>query len=345
MTGSEILGTPYQSPWWLPDGHSQTVWRKLSRQPVLQRRRQRIELADGDFIDVDHAQPLQQASAVSDSPWVLLVHGLAGCSSSPYILAMQACLQQQGLHSVAMNLRGCSGEPNRLALAYHSGCSDDVEQVVTSLADSGMAGRPLMVIGYSLGANVLLKWASHTAHQQALQAVISVSNPFSLALCSRQMSAGLTAWYGRYFLRRLRNDLLAKRQYFVEQGQEQEVSRIDALGPLQTLRTLWEFDDRVTAPLHGFADAADYYQRCSSRQFINRIKVPLLMVHGLNDPIIPPSALPAPEEHAATVIRDLHSAGGHVGFARPGQPQWLEQRIWRFIELTQNRHWCSVGGN
>lgn len=342
---AELLGGPYQSPWWLPDGHSQTVWRKFSRSPALSRRRQRIELTDGDFIDVDLAEPAQQANAEPGTPWVLLVHGLAGCSSSPYILAMQACLQQQGLLSAAMNLRGCSGEPNRLAPAYHSGCSDDVEQVVTSLAESLMTAHPLVVIGYSLGANVLLKWASHTVHQQRLQAVVSVSNPFSLALCSQQMSEGVTALYGRYFLRRLRNDLLAKRQLLAEQGQTQSVSQIDALGSLQSLRTLWEFDDRVTAPLHGFADAADYYQQCSSRQFVGKINVPVLMVHGLNDPIIPPSALPARDELPATVICDIHDVGGHVGFARPGAPRWLEQRIWRFIELTQNRHWCSVGGN
>ncbi|ALO47582.1 YheT family hydrolase [Pseudohongiella spirulinae] len=344
MNRAEVLGAPYQSPWWLPDGHTQTVWRKFSRQPTLQRRRQRIELADGDFIDVDLAEPLQLAGDTG-RPWVLLVHGLAGCSSSPYVLAMQAYLQQQGLPSAAMNLRGCSGEPNRLALAYHSGCSDDVEQVVATLMTLEMSDRPLIVIGYSLGANVLLKWASHTRYQQSLQAVISVSNPFSLALCSQQMSAGVTAWYGRYFLRRLRNDLLAKREYLVKLGHEREVSQIDALGPLQSLRTLWEFDDRVTAPLHGFSNAADYYQRCSSRQFINKINVPVLMVHGLNDPIIPPSALPMPDELPATVIRDVHRTGGHVGFARPGEPRWLEQRIWRFIELTQSRHWCSVGGN
>lgn len=322
----------YRPPWWLPGGHLQTVWRKLGKTSVPWRRRQRIELRDGDFIDIDHAPAWHLADPAR--PVVLLVHGLAGSSSSPYILAMQNLLQQHDYHSIAINLRGCSGEVNRLPIAYHSGCSPDIEQVITSLAETVLKDASLAAIGYSLGANVLLKWASETAFAQQLTALVSVSNPFSLDLCCEQMNRGVSFWYGRYFLQRLRGDLIAKRHFFLRQNHLHHVAQIDALGSLDKLRTLWEFDDAVTAPLHGFAGAEDYYQQCSSRQFISKVPASTLIVHGMNDPIIPLHALPARATLPAHVSCDLHPAGGHVGFAMSGHKDWLERRILDFIAVN-----------
>lgn len=327
MTGLPPATTTLTAPWWLPGGHLQTIWRKLATTPSLIRQRQRIELTDGDFIDVDHL-----SAAGNNKPLVFLLHGLAGCSASPYILAMQHTLHTAGYDSVAMNLRGCSGDHNRLAIAYHSGCSDDVEEVIAALMTPQQ--RPLVVIGYSLGANVLVKWLSETRFRNRLQAAVSVSNPFALDLCCAQMKSGMAYWYGRYFLRRLRTDLLRKQAAFRQQGQDQEVERIRQLGPLDGLQTLWEFDDAVTAPLHGFAGAEDYYQRCSSRQFIASTPVPTLIVHSHNDPIIPLRSLPSPDQMPAQVSWEILPFGGHVGFAMKGQNDWLERRILRFIELT-----------
>lgn len=319
--------TALAAPWWLPGGHLQTIWRKLAAAPSLIRQRQRIELADGDFIDVDHLP-----AGGSDRPLVFLLHGLAGCSASPYILAMQHSLHTAGYDSVAMNLRGCSGDHNRLAVAYHSGCSDDVEQVIATLM--AQQQRPLVVIGYSLGANVLVKWLTETRFKAQLRAAVSVSNPFALDLCCAQMNSGMPYWYGRYFLRRLRTDLQRKQAAFEQQGRDEEVRRIHELGPLGRLQTLWDFDDAVTAPLHGFAGAEDYYQRCSSRQFIAGTPVPTLIVHSQNDPIIPLHSLPSPQQMPARVSWEILPFGGHVGFAMKGQNDWLERRILRFIELT-----------
>lgn len=315
------------APWWLPGGHLQTIWRKLATVPSLIRQRQRIELTDGDFIDVDH---LHAGVESADKPLVFLLHGLAGCSASPYILAMQHTLHTAGYDSVAMNLRGCSGDHNRLAIAYHSGCSDDVEEVMAALM--ARQQRRLVVIGYSLGANVLVKWLTETRFKNALCAAVSVSNPFSLDLCCARMNSGMAYWYGRYFLRRLRTDLLRKRDAFVQQGRDDEVQKINRLGALDGLHTLWDFDDAVTAPLHGFAGAEDYYQRCSSRQFIADTPVPTLVVHSHNDPIIPPHSLPSPEQTPARVSWEILPSGGHVGFAMKGHNAWLEHRILRFIE-------------
>lgn len=330
MSGLSPAFTGPIAPWWLPGGHLQTIWRKLATVPSLIRQRQRIELADGDFIDVDHLHARSPDAESADKPLVFLLHGLAGCSASPYILAMQHTLHTAGYDSVAMNLRGCSGDHNRLAIAYHSGCSGDVEEVIATL----MAQQPrrLVVIGYSLGANVLIKWLSETRYKTALSAAVSVSNPFSLDVCCAQMKSGMAYWYGRYFLRRLRTDLQRKRDVFREQGLDDEARRIEQLGALDGLQTLWDFDDAVTAPLHGFAGAGDYYERCSSRQFIADTPVPTLVVHSHNDPIIPLHSLPSPDQMPAHVSWEILPSGGHVGFAMKGHNDWLEQRILRFIE-------------
>ncbi|HDZ08044.1 YheT family hydrolase [Pseudohongiella sp.] len=333
MTELSTAAVSPVAPWWLPGGHLQTIWRKLAAAPSLIRQRQRIELADGDFIDVDHLHAGGSDVAGADRPLVFLLHGLAGCSASPYILAMQHTLHGAGYDSVAMNLRGCSGDHNRLAIAYHSGCSGDVEEVMAALM--ARQQRPLVVIGYSLGANVLVKWLSETRFKNQLCAAVSVSNPFSLDLCCAQMKTGMAYWYGRYFLRRLRTDLQCKRDAFVRQGRDDQVQAINRLGALDGLQTLWDFDDAVTAPLHGFAGAEDYYQRCSSRRFIADTPVPTLVVHSHNDPIIPLHALPTRDQTPAHVSWEILPSGGHVGFAMKGHNAWLEHRILRFIEQAQ----------
>lgn len=174
-------------------------------------------------------------------------------------------------------------------------------------------------------------------------AAVSVSNPFDLLQCCEEMDSGIAYWYGRYFLKRLRSDLLAKQAVFQHHSRDDQLAIISQLGPLHGLRTLREFDDAVTAPLHGFAGARDYYQRCSSRQFLPLISAPVLLVHGRNDPVIPLRALPALAELSPNVECEILDAGGHVGFAADGQPHWLERRILRFIELTQRKQSCSVG--
>lgn len=356
----------YRAPWWLPGGHLQTLWRKLAPLTMMQRERSRVELTDGDFIDLDWLRAPALSCQFRQRPLVLLLHGLAGCSSSPYVLSMQNVLQHSGYDSVAMNLRGCSGEFNRLATAYHSGCSDDLEQVVRAILIQQGADTRLAVIGYSLGANVMVKWLSEfklsgfklsgfgsnqnrlnqnrlnqnglsqtgsgeTSSRQHVVAAVSVSNPFSLALCCDRMNSGVAFWYGRYFLNRLRTDLASKTLHLESNGRDDELARIRDLGSLDSLRTLWDFDEAVTAPLHGFAGAEDYYQRCSSRQFVSAVQAPMLIVHGHNDPIIPLNALPEAGELPASVLQEILPGGGHVGFAASGEPQWLEQRILQFV--------------
>lgn len=319
----------FNPAWWLPDGHSQTLWRKISPPPAIAQRRQRLELPDGDFIDLDWAQQIAPEDSCANT-LVIIQHGLCGCSSSPYVIALQSLLAQQGFASAALNFRSCSGEVNRLAKAYHSGISEDTNEVFEQLCAS-YPQHKFVFVGYSLGANVLLKWLGEIKHHPQLQQAIAVSTPFSLALCSSAMLSGASRWYGSYFVRRLVQDVNHKKQQFAASGNKEQWQQLQALGDLQGIRTIWEFDDQVTAPLHGFRDAEDYYARCSSLSFINAIGVNTLLIQSRNDPMIPPAALPDPDTLPANVQLQLLDHGGHVGFISGGPRNWLEQRIAGFV--------------
>ncbi len=317
----------FQSPWWLPDGHSQTLWRRFTPSNSLHRRRQRVELQDGDFLDIDWVDAAGDASL----PVILLLHGLCGCSASPYILSLQRLLQAQGYTSVAMNFRGCSGEINRLARAYHSGCSEDVEEVFQAVR-LAVGQRGVVGVGFSLGGNVLLHWLARRPAGQDVIGAVAVSTPFALAYCSEALNTGMSKLYGHYFRRRLVRDVTAKLAYFRLQGWQEQAERLAALGDLRRLRTLWEFDDQVTAPLHGFDGARDYYDRCSSGTLLRDIALPTVLIQSRDDPIIPARSLPDPARLPGHIRLLLTPAGGHVGFTSAHEPHWLEQRILQAIQ-------------
>lgn len=337
MNGYELhaSSTKFRSPWWLPEGHTQTLWRRFTPQAKAQQRRQRIELADGDFIDVDWVDA-DKSLANRGRPIVMLLHGLSGCSQSSYILSLQRLLQIRGYTSVAMNFRGCSGEMNRKARAYHSGCTEDVDEVFRALR-AEFPEHSFAFAGFSLGANVLLKWLSEIGDEPGVLGAVAVSTPFSLVSCAQALTFGGGRIYGEYFRRRLVSDLERKRRYFRQNmrndGWQQELERLDALGDLSRLRTLWDFDDQITAPLHGFEGADDYYARCSSGPNLHAIVKPVRLIQSANDPIIPVATLPSAAQLAAKTQMQLTKEGGHVGFICVGSPLWLEEQV--FESLSQ----------
>lgn len=322
------IESEFKPAWWLPEGHSQTLWRKFSPVKPVSHRRQRVELDDGDYIDLDWTAIDPRDS--NNKTIVFLLHGLCGCSRSSYILAMQALLNTQGIASVAMNFRGCSGELNRLARAYHSGVSEDVDEVFNKLVLE-YPDNNFVFVGYSLGANVLLKWLGETEAHPNIRKAVAVSTPFSLEYCSQAMLSGASRIYGQYFVRRLTRDFRLKQQQLRALAPS-EAERIAGLGDASKIASIWEFDDRITAPLHGFEGAVDYYRRCSSSGFLGSIAVDTLLIQSENDPMIPPAALPTPDMLSASTRLLLSSKGGHVGFvsSRPGN--WLEQRILNFMQ-------------
>ncbi|MDV7214030.1 YheT family hydrolase, partial [Azotobacter beijerinckii] len=222
-----------------------------------------------------------------------------------------------------------SGEPNRLPRAYHSGASDDLAAAIAHLHRL----RPhaaLHAVGYSLGGNVLLKHLGESGAACALQAAVAVSVPFRLDQCADRIGQGFSRVYQAHFMRAMRLYLEDKQRQFARLGQAEHLAALERLGPLQGLRTFWEFDGRITAPLHGFADARDYYRRASSRYFLAAIRVPTLIVQAADDPFVSPRSLPQPHELSASIQFELQAGGGHVGFVegpphRPGH--YLERRI------------------
>lgn len=320
----------FSPAWWLPDGHSQTLWRKLSPSKNVSHQRERIELDDGDFIDLDWCADTAYGEDASGNV-VFILHGLCGSSTSSYVLALQSLLAENGISSVAMNFRGCSGEINRLATAYHSGISEDVDEVISKLSLLYPSKRFSMV-GYSLGANVLLKWLGESQKHPLVDKAVAVSTPFSLTYCSKAMLKSISKYYGKFFVSKLVKDFTDKRLHFDRISNEKQSGRIGRLGDLTNIASIWEFDDKITAPLHGFKDAEDYYEQCSSSGYIDAIGTNTLLIQSANDPLIPVSTVPVAAKLPANIRLQLSPNGGHVGFISGKQDNWLEHRILGFIQ-------------
>ena len=312
---------PFIPAFGLRNPHLQTLWSSLIRQsPLLKTRRERVELNDGDFIDLDWAAPDDTAS-----PIVLIIHGLAGSIHSPYVSGLVTHLTHSGMQPVVMHLRGCSGVINRLPRLYHSGETGDLNFIIERIR-ACYPQRLLYAIGFSLGGNMLLKWLGECAAENPLQAAVAVSVPFDLYRSALQLARGASRIYQWNLLRSLKRTIRAKVEH----------SEIRALLPrLNKLKNFYQFDDAITAPLHGFAGAMDYYQRNSCRQFLIHIRTPTLILHALDDPFLPQEYIPGTDELSASVHLELSPHGGHVGFVSGTMyaPQyWLESRITAFLQ-------------
>lgn len=300
---------PYEAPWWLPGGHLQTLFAALAPKPRVALRRERRDTPDGDFIDLDWAG--------EDGPLLVLFHGLEGSSSSQYARSIAAHAVARGWRCVVPHFRGCSGELNRLPRAYHSGDSAEIAWILASL-------RATHAAGISLGGNALLKHLGEAGAQSGLVRAVAVSAPLDLAAAGHALDRGLCRLlYTRMFLRTLRSKSVEKHNRH---------PGIFDLARARAATTLWEFDDAVTAPLHGFAGADDYWARSSSGPWLARIRVPTLVVNARNDPFMPAAVLDGLQSRRdipASVTLEFPPAGGHAGF--PGRDDWLARRVLEFV--------------
>jgi predicted alpha/beta-fold hydrolase len=312
-----IIPSTFHPPFLLRNGHVQTIL------PVLLPRRvraafvrERLDLADGDFLDLDWLH--------SGSPRVaILAHGLEGSSSQTYIRGMAAALATAGWDVLAWNFRGCSGEPNRLPRAYHSGETGDLRTVIAR-ATAGYA--TVALLGFSLGGNVVLKYLGETPPHVAVRAAVAICAPLDLGACARKLDEDAG---NRIYLRRFLVSLIEK----IEAKAKLFPDLVDATGA-RTMRSFRQFDDRYTGPLHGFRDAADYWTQSSSRQFLPQITIPTLLLQPLNDPFLAPEAYPWPEAEANPhLFLEAPDSGGHVGFLdlRRGLQPWSEHRTAAFL--------------
>lgn len=316
--------------WWLRNPHLQTLWPHLLRFKLrVETRRERLELPDGDFVDLNWTLNSGTVpDATYNSPIVIVLHGLQGSVRSSYASGLLRAIENMGWRGVFMHFRGCSGEPNRLARCYHAGETEDFATLVEVLRQRE-PHTPLAAVGFSLGGNVLLKWLGEIGERAPLQAAVAVSVPFDLANSVRRINQGLSRAYQLRLLRGLRNSIQQKFKH---------IATPENLGDLRRLRSIRDYDGNVTAPLHGFADADDYYTRSSSRQYLKNIRVPTLILHAADDPFMTAQAIPEFNELSSSTRLELSKRGGHLGFVGgkyPWKPDyWLEARIPEFLRAA-----------
>ena len=311
----------FKPAWWLPGPHAQTLFPHIFRKqrpPKL--KRERIELDDGDFLDIDWSEN-------QNGPLVLLLHGLEGSIRSHYATGLMNSLNACGHQIALLNFRGCSGEPNRLPRSYHSGDTADVDTILKLLVKKHPQ-RPIYIIGISLGGNVLLKWLGENPDQALVKKAVAISVPFQLGVAARRLERGLSRLYQAHLLYKLRR---STRNKAARMTLPIDVSR------LSRLTSFRQFDDQITAPLHGFNGVDDYYGRASCRPFIKHIKTPTLILHALDDPFMTPEAVPQAEELGPGVQLELSKSGGHVGFVNGSMPwkprYWLDERVCSYFHI------------
>lgn len=311
----------YNAPAWLLGGHLQTILpATLMRRPQVRYRRERWDTPDGDFIDVDFID------GARDRPFLVLFHGLEGSSSSHYARALMAEVAARGWSGAVPHFRGCSGELNHAPRFYHSGDAQEVDWIVRRLA-ARHADRRFHAAGVSLGGNALLRWLGESQHQaDFVDSACAISAPLDLAAGGAALSRGVNMLYTRHFLQTLKPKCLQKlRQH----------PGLYARDAMLAARNLYEFDNIVTAPLHGYRDTDDYWHRASAKHVLPDITVRTLVLNAQNDPFLPARFLPNRASPAVTLDYPRH--GGHVGFASgglPGSIHWLPQRILHFLEAA-----------
>lgn len=310
-----LVDSPFHPPLWLREGHVQTILGALWRQRFTSIfSRERWELDDGDFLDLDWARRGGPRLAI-------LSHGLEGSSEQGYIRGLAGALGAAGWDVLAWNFRGCSGEPNRLPRFYHSGETEDLRAIVGRAA--GAYDR-VALVGFSLGGNITLKYLGEAPPHPRVRGAAAISVPIELASCARRLDRDRgNALYLRRFLGTMRTKIAAKARQFP--------GSFDVSG-LERVATFEEFDGRYTGPLHGFRDAEDYWARSSARQFLPALTVPTLLLNARNDPFLTPACFPESEAAAsAQLFLEAPASGGHVGFLDLGPGPWWSRRVVGFL--------------
>jgi predicted alpha/beta-fold hydrolase len=300
--------------------HLQTILPRLVRRRVqLEPHWQRLDTPDGDFIDLAWSEDPELAK---DKPRMVLFHGLEGNFYSPYAHGLLHAWREQGWLGVVMHFRGCSGEPNKQQRIYHSGETEDARFFLNWLRQT-YGDVPTGAVGVSLGGNMLACYLGQEGAHCQLKAAVVVSAPLMLEPCAERLERGASRFYQRYLLEQLK--LNASRKLAKYPG-----TLPVTLQQLKSIKRLREFDDAITSKAHGFADALDYYRRCSGLPLLSQVRIPLLIIHAKDDPFMTPEVIPPLADLPPSVEYQLTDHGGHVGFVSGSlrNPQmWLEQRI------------------
>jgi uncharacterized protein len=328
---SELTYTP---AWWVPGAHAQTLWGKFMRRGlVVPTRAERWPTPDGDSIEI---RRLDILDALPSAPRLLVLHGLEGTIDSHYLRGILDQARQRRWPADVLLFRGCNGEMNRAKRIYHSGETTDLAFVIERLV-AAEPDRDVVLAGFSLGGNVLLKWLGEQGEHapRQLRGAVAISVPYDLERGSRHIERGFSRVYGWHFLRSLRRKAQAKLEQY------------PGLFPgdsLASMKTLYDFDDTVTARIHGFTDAHDYYSRSSSLRFLPDIRIPTLLLSAYDDPFLPREVLDdvcMMARNNPAIVAEFHERGGHVGFVSGHSPKrtryYAEERALDFLAaVTRN---------
>ena len=321
----EIVASDFTAPWWARNRHVQTLFPRLfQKRATLDYRTEKLSLPDGDFVNLVWAGDLDNALGL-----MVMFHGLEGSIESHYANDMAANFVAHGYGVVLMHFRGCGGEQNLTTRAYHSGETGDAWFLLNWL-EQKYPEKTKVAIGFSLGANMLLKLLSEQPKQKIVKAAIAVSAPFNLALCAKSISRGFAKIYQAHLMKSLIANILNK-MVSLDYSKLLQVSE----SQIKQFKTFRDFDEHITAPLHGFLGADDYYQKSSSGHFLNQIATPTLVIHAKDDPFMHQSIVPSAELLSDNVCIELSENGGHVGFVQgtPWRPTiWMQQRANAFFQ-------------
>ena len=323
-----IIKSSFTPPGWAKNRHLQTIWPRFIQARKKNRyTSERLNTPDGDFVDLAWS-----AAPAELKGTVVIFHGLEGSIRSHYANDLMAFLYRQGWQVVLMHFRGCSGVPNKTTRSYHSGDTNDAMFVLDYLR-SKCTSQFMVGIGFSLGGNMMLKLLGENPSQRWLNAACVISAPLKLAECSDSINRGFSRVYQGYLLTSMRRTLLTK-MTSIDYSKDLQLT----VAQVKAIQTFRQFDDRVTAPLHGFTDAVDYYEKCSSFYYLRAVKTPTLILHAKDDPFMNAKVIPEERDLSSSITIELSDQGGHVGFMQglPWKPViWFHQRVADFLQAQQ----------
>lgn len=317
---------PYRAPAWLPGGHAQTIWPYFLRRPGVPMRRETVATRDGDVWEFDWLD----APADDNGILVVLFHGLEGNSDSHYARSLFVALAARGWRGVVPHFRGCAGVPNRMPRAYHSGDHEEIAAMLDAIRARVAPSTVVHACGVSLGGSALLNWLGRAGQSAAstVSRAAAVCAPLDLMAAGRAIDRGPNRIYARHFLQTLKPKALAMASRFPGLLDADRIGRV---------RSMWDFDDVVTSPLHGFTGTSDYWTRASSKAWLQSVAVPTLVLNARNDPFVPGGSLPHPHEVSRDVVLEQPAGGGHTGFLTgpaPGRLDWLPRRLMAFFDAV-----------
>ena len=323
-----IVESSFKPAWWMRNPHLQTILPRIYRKrSIIHTINEKFELLDGDFVQLNWTEKPQVDNT---QPIVVIFHGLGGSINSCYATGMMKSITHHGWVGVLMHFRGCGEQTNRHAQAYHSGATADATEFLNWLKTQ-YPNRPIAAIGFSLGGNMLAKYLGEQGEQSPLDAAVVISAPLQLAPCAQRISRSFSRIYQKYLLDKLKTAII-KKCYHLKDKFPLNLS----VNQIKAIKSLREFDNKITGPLHGFIDADDYYTRCSGLPFLKNITTKTLIIHAADDPFMTEQVHPKPQDLSKSVRFELSSSGGHVGFLSGNNPLkphfWLEHRAPEYIK-------------